>query len=176
MSRRRAPQRSSEEEHNPFHDRHTFSPSSLWAAADSQYDDSDISTNLTRDTSAVSSANYTSPTSISSPPWSAIDSPIDGEAFFRVTHRDEYYMADGKHSSFYPDRGDLPVKGECFADNRRGYYNPDNVGPSSRLRLMTRVGPSHNVRRSFQPEVQGCEEQDQDEPTEGMTPSSQAPA
>jgi hypothetical protein len=105
-----------------------------------------------------------------------MNSPIDEEALFRATHRDEYYMADGKHSSNYPNSGDLPVKGERVADNRRGYYNPDNVGPSSRLRLMTRVGPSHNVRRSFRPDVQGNEEQDEDEPTERMTPDSQAPA
>lgn len=105
-----------------------------------------------------------------------MDSPIDEEAHFRATYRDEYYMADGKHSSFYPDCGDLSVKGERFIDNRRGYYNHDNVGPSSRLRLMTRVGPSHHVRRSFRPEVQGSEEQDEDEPTEGLTPGSQTPA
>lgn len=105
-----------------------------------------------------------------------MNSPIDEEALFRATHRDEYYMADGKHSSFYPDRGDLPVKGERLADNRRNYCNPDNIGPSSRLRLMTRVGASQNVRQSFQPEVQGREEHDEDEPTEGVTPGSQAPA
>lgn len=29
---------------------------------------------------------------------------------FSSFQRDEYYMADGKTSSFYPDQGDLPVK------------------------------------------------------------------
>lgn len=84
-------------------------------------------------------------------------------------------MADGKNSSHYPDRGDLPVKAGQFSDDGRHYYNPDfGRGPSSRLRLMTRVSSSNTVRRSFRPDVQGSEEQEENEPTEDMTPGSQA--
>lgn len=67
------------------------------------------------------SAAHTSSSSMS---WSPLDSPID-EVLFPSPWRDEYYMVDGKTSSFYPGRGDQPVKAlwnrvDDNGSNRRG--------------------------------------------------------
>lgn len=174
MSRREVLRGSSEDQQSPVHARPFFRPPGLWGAADSQCDDSDFSTIYTRDSSVANSTNYTSPTSISSTPWSPLDSPIDEEVLFRTTHRDEYYMADGKHSSYYPDLGDLPVKGQCLSATRPGYHGPSGYrGPPNRLRL-TRETLTNTMRRSFRPDPRRNEEQEDNEPTEDATSSSRA--
>lgn len=81
-------------------------------------------------------------------------------------------MADGKHSSHYPDRGDLQVKGR--GGDGPTYYAPrGDRGPHNRLRL-TRESLSNTMRRSFRPDVQRDEEQEGNEPTEGATSSPRA--
>lgn len=157
-----------------MNDRPFFPPPGPWNAADSQCD-SDFSTSYNQDNSAINSATYTSPTSISSAPWSPLDSPIDEEVLFRATHRDEYWIADGKNSSYYPDRGDLPVKGEhTSGDERICYASGSGRGSSSRLRQQTRANLSNIMRRPFRRDAQASEEQEEDEPGEDAPSSSQA--
>lgn len=55
---------------------------------------------------------YGDMTSPSSALWSPLDSPIDEEILFSNYLRDEYYMTDGKGSTFRPDQGSQPVKSE----------------------------------------------------------------
>ncbi|OKO95546.1 hypothetical protein PENSUB_11058 [Penicillium subrubescens] len=176
VSRPEILRRSSEDQQRPVNDPPFPPHPGLWGAADSQCD-SDLSTSYNQDNSAINSANYTSPTSISSAPWSPLDSPIDEEALFRATHRDEYWMADGKNSSYYPDRGDLPVKGEHVAgDGRIFYASGSGRGSSSRVRQLTRADFSNTMQRSFRRDAQASEEQDDGEPDEDAPPSSQAQA
>ncbi|KAJ5320183.1 hypothetical protein N7508_000466 [Penicillium antarcticum] len=54
------------------------------------------------------SAEVTSMTSMSSDPWS----PIDSEVLFPTStvNANEYYLVDGKDSTYYHDRGNQPVK------------------------------------------------------------------
>jgi hypothetical protein len=86
-------------------------------------------------------------------------------------------MADGKNSSYYPDRGDLPVKGEHVAgDGRICYTSGSGRGSSSRVRQLTRADFSNTMRRSFRRDAQASEEQDDGEPDEDAPPSSQAQA
>ncbi|KAJ5368459.1 uncharacterized protein N7496_008219 [Penicillium cataractarum] len=172
LSRREILRRSSEDQESPFNNPRLFSPPGFWGAADSQYDGSEFSTNYTQDSSAVNSANYTSPTSVSSAPWSPLDSPIDEEVLFRPTHRNEYYTADGKHSSYYPDRGDLQVKGRG-GDGSTYYATRDDRGTRNGLRL-TRESLTNTMRRSFRPDIQRDEQHEANEPTENATSSSRA--
>jgi hypothetical protein len=86
-------------------------------------------------------------------------------------------MADGKNSSYYPDRGDLPVKGEHAAgDGRIFYASGSGRGSSSRVRQLNRVDFSSIMRRSFRRDAQASEEQEEDEPGEDAPSSSQAQA
>jgi len=75
----------------------------------SPFDQSECSSIWTNASSI--SPGTTSRTSMSTVPWSPIDSPIDEEVLFSNNiWRDEYYMTDGKTNSHYHDRGDQPVK------------------------------------------------------------------
>ncbi|KAF3388573.1 hypothetical protein F1880_003252 [Penicillium rolfsii] len=174
VSRHESLRRSSQNEQGPVNGRPFFAPPGLWGGADSPCD-SDFSTSYNRDNSALNSATYTSPTSISSAPWSPLDSPVDEEILFRAPHRDEYWIADGKNSSFYPDRGDLPVKGEYAAnDGRVCFASGSGRDIPSRFRQPTRADVFNNMRRSFRRDAQANEEQDEGEPDEDAPSSSQA--
>lgn len=84
-------------------------------------------------------------------------------------------MADGKTSSYYPDRGDLPVKGENVAgDGHICYASGSGHGTSSRVRQLTRADFANTMRRSFRRDAQASEEQEEDEPDEDAPSSSQA--
>lgn len=58
----------------------------------------------------IASVDITSVTSPSNGDWSPLGSPDNEEIMLSTFWRDEYFMADGKTSSHYPDRGDQPVK------------------------------------------------------------------
>ncbi|OOQ82367.1 hypothetical protein PEBR_39326 [Penicillium brasilianum] len=173
-SHREILRRSYEDQERPVHNPHSISPPFIWGATDSQCDDSEFSASYTQDSSAVDSANYTSPTSVSSAPWSPLDSPIDKEVLFRATHRNEYYMADGKHSSYYPDSGDLQIKGQHVGGDGPTYHaTRGDGGAHNRLRL-TRGSLNTPMRRSFRPDIQRNEQQEGNEPNEDATSSSRA--
>lgn len=85
------------------------SPFSPDTTTESPFGDSSCGSTFTRNSNT--SAVATSRSSLTSNHGlSPLDSPIDEEVLFSSSLRDEYYMVDGKTSSFYPDRGDQPVK------------------------------------------------------------------
>ncbi|KAJ5113253.1 hypothetical protein N7456_001787 [Penicillium angulare] len=99
-------------EQQPFADTHYAGSNWGWDGMGTQYDDSDYSTNFTAifTPGSTMSQGETSATSISSLMWSPLHSPIDEEVLFPPVTRNEYWSAAGKTSSFYPDRGNEPVK------------------------------------------------------------------
>ncbi|KAJ5642036.1 hypothetical protein N7490_006036 [Penicillium lividum] len=59
---------------------------------------------------SATSPEFRSPTSTSTNMFSPLSSPIDEEVLFpSPSRRNEFWYADGKTSSLYPDRGDQPV-------------------------------------------------------------------
>lgn len=82
-------------------------------------------------------------------------------------------MADGKHTSYYPDRGDLQIKRQHGGDGPTYYAPRGDRGPHSRIRL-TRESLNNTMRRSFRPDVQRNDEQEGNEPTEDATSSPRA--
>lgn len=83
-------------------------------------------------------------------------------------------MADGKHSSYYPDSGDLQIKGQHVGGDGPTYNAPrGDGGAHNRLRL-TRGNLTTPMRRSFRPDIQRNEQQEGNEPTEDATSSSRA--
>lgn len=70
-------------------------------------DESSSASSLTQN--SIFSATVNS-ASTSNTAWSPLDSPIDEEVLFSDNWRNEYWMADGKTSGYYPGRGDQPVK------------------------------------------------------------------
>ncbi|KAJ5765076.1 hypothetical protein N7520_004635 [Penicillium odoratum] len=60
---------------------------------------------------SATSPEFRSPTSTSTNMFSPLSSPIDEEVLFPNSFgRNEFWYADGKTSSLYPDRGDQPVQ------------------------------------------------------------------
>ncbi|KAJ5569803.1 uncharacterized protein N7459_009233 [Penicillium hispanicum] len=98
-----APLSSSFNEESPTDNRSSIHSVGACDTIGSICDVSEHSTNYTR--GSTTSAEVTSATSMS-----PLDSPIDEEVMFSSFWRDEYYMADGKTSSYNPDQGDQPVK------------------------------------------------------------------
>ncbi|KAJ5176163.1 uncharacterized protein N7482_002040 [Penicillium canariense] len=168
ISRREILRRSFAEQRH-IEPRQFFSSLGPWGAADAQCDDSDIPTNYT--CGSATSASATSPTSMSSAPWSPLDSPIDEEVLFRNLLRDEYYIGDGKTSSYYPDGGDEPVKGRFFGDGRIHSGPGLDRTPSSRLRQVTQMSSSNTLSRPFPPDPQEYAELE-NESTGDSIPSS----
>ncbi|KAJ5133488.1 hypothetical protein N7526_004853 [Penicillium atrosanguineum] len=110
----------------------------------SPFDQSEFSSVWTNASSI--SPGATSRTSISNMPWSPMDSPIDEEVLFSNTiWRDEYYMADGKTSNYYPDRGDQPTKRiwrQRLTDDGSIHSGPGlDRTPSSRLHVSELMAP-----------------------------------
>lgn len=106
-----------------------------------------------------SDCTYADMTSPSSALWSPLDSPIDEEILFSNYLRDEYYMTDGKTSSFYPDQDDQSAKVESslVASDGRIHSGPGLDRTSStrmpnRTRLTStcvRPQPFSNIMRSM---------------------------
>ncbi|KAJ5614214.1 hypothetical protein N7528_007868 [Penicillium herquei] len=98
-----------------------FNSSSLWGwdNAESPLDASDYSYLFTR--GSAMSLDRTSMTSRSSP----LNSPIDEEVLSPRFSSNEYWTADGKPGSFYPDTDDQPVKARKVPAKRaprRGHH------------------------------------------------------
>jgi hypothetical protein len=113
----------------------------------SPFDDSTSSSSFTHNSIFSAAANSTSSTSNTT--WSPLDSPIDEEVLCSHNWRDEYYMADGKTSGFYPGRGDQPVKAiyrRVDDDGRLGSGLGMDWAPSNRVarasELMIPTRPS----------------------------------
>ncbi|KAJ5599535.1 hypothetical protein N7450_000602 [Penicillium hetheringtonii] len=113
----------------------------------SLYDGSEYS-NYTYQSS--SPANVTSPMSLSNEIWSPLDSPIDEEIMFPPFSRNEYYMADGKTSGFYPSPDEQPIKSErrFFGDGRIYSGRGLDRTYSDRLREVTERIPPMGLSRA----------------------------
>lgn len=110
----------------------------------SPFDHSECSSVWTNASSV--SPGATSRTSMSNVPWSPIDSAIDEEVLFpNNIWQDEYYMADGKTSNYYPDRGDQPSKRiwrQRVTDDGSIHSGPGlDRTPSSRLHATELMAP-----------------------------------
>lgn len=118
----------------------------------------------------INSAALTSRSSMSRTP---LDSPIDDEVLFPSPWRNEYYMVDGKTSSFYPGRGDQPVKAmrhrvDDNGSNRRGLGS--NWPSLNRVHhvseLMTPMTPM-TLSRSYHPQARERRERGEREGVDG---------
>lgn len=104
ISRRECHQRSCHQQ--PVQDQYSLPSAGTDATAGPFFDESSSSSSVFSRNN-INSAALTARSSMS---WSPLDSPIDEEVLFPSPWRNEYYMVDGKTSSFYPGRGDQPVK------------------------------------------------------------------
>lgn len=119
------------------------------------FDESSSASSLTQNSIFSAAVNSTSPTSNTT--WSSLDSPIDEEVLFSDNWRNEYYMADGKTSGFYPGRGDQPVKamwrrvdddGGLRCDSDVDWPRSNSISNASELVMPTRPSrPSQLSRR-----------------------------
>lgn len=131
----------------------------------SPFDESSSPSSFTRN--STTSAAATSISSImSNNAWSPLDSPIDEEVLFSNTWRNEYYMVDGKTSSYNPGRGDQPVKAMWRRVEDDGTIRSGSGldwPPSNRVHnsseLMTPVSPSCPI----QPDVRARREMEESE-------------
>ena len=107
--------------------------------------------------------------------FSPLDSPIDEEVFFSGFLRDEYYMADGKTSSYYPDRGDLPVKAARRVIGDGSIYSGPGLSraASCRTHEMAEMMPAGTVRPS-QAAVRALVRSEEIEPADESTEEQQA--
>ncbi|KAJ6002545.1 hypothetical protein N7451_005092 [Penicillium sp. IBT 35674x] len=104
-----------------------YSSARVWGydAADSMFQSSTQSSIYTRgstispeSTSVASFSNMCSP----------LSSPIDEEVLFSNPFRNEFWNADGKTSSLYPDRGDQPVKAGLRVGRDGGVHSGRGFG------------------------------------------------
>lgn len=126
----------------PVHQQIT--PNNQWAMASvglgSPLDESSTSSSFTQH--SIFSAPANSSSSTTNTAWSPLGSPIDEEVLFSDNWRNEYYMADGKTSPFYPGRGDQPVKVMCRRVDDDGSLRSGpimNWAPSNRIQRASEL-------------------------------------
>lgn len=153
-----------------------YSPAPVWAydAAESLFQSSTQSSIYTQGSSM--SPEFTSVAS-SSNMYSPLNSPIDEEVFISNPFRNEFWNADGKTSSLYPDRGDQPVKAGMRVARDGGVHSGrgfDRI-PSSREHQRPGIRMPTAAPNSSQSTVRAVVIREESESTDEFYPGCHAP-
>lgn len=153
-----------------------YSSAPVWSydAAESMFQSSTQSSIYTR--GSTMSPEFTSVTSFSNM-CSPLNSPIDEEVLFSNPFRNEFWNADGKTSSLYPDRGDQPVKAGLRVARDGGVHSGrgfDRI-PSSREHQCPRIRVSTAAPHSSQSTVRAVVMREESESTDEFYPGCHDP-
>ncbi|KAJ5814236.1 uncharacterized protein N7503_000986 [Penicillium pulvis] len=143
-------------------------------AADSMFQSSTQSSIYTR--GSTMSPDLTSITSFSNM-CSPLSSPIDEEVLFSNPFRNEFWNADGKTSSLYPDRGDQPVKAGLLVAWDGGVHSGrgfDRI-PSSREHQSHGIRMPTTAPHSSQGTVRAVVMREESESTDEFYPGAHVP-
>ncbi|KAJ5559754.1 hypothetical protein N7513_002153 [Penicillium frequentans] len=153
-----------------------YSSARVWGydAADSMFESSTQSSIYTR--GSTMSPELTSVASFSNM-CSPLSSPIDEEVLFSNPFRNEFWNADGKTSSLYPDRGDQPVKAGLRVARDGGVHSGrgfDRI-PSSREHQNTGIQMPTAAPHSSQGTVHAVVMREESESTDEFYPGGHVP-
>lgn len=153
-----------------------YSSTQVWGydAADSMFQSSTQSSIYTR--GSTMSPELTSVASFSNM-CSPLSSPIDEEVLFSNPFRNEFWNADGKTSSLYPDRGNQPVKAGLRVARDGGVHSGrgfDRI-PSSREHQNTGIRMSTAAPHSSQGTVRAVLMREESESTDEFYPGGHVP-
>ncbi|KAJ6103773.1 hypothetical protein N7486_003995 [Penicillium sp. IBT 16267x] len=153
-----------------------YSSAPIWGydAAESMFQSSTQSSIYTR--GSTMSPEFTSVASFSDM-CSPLNSPIDEEVLFSNPFRNEFWNADGKTSSFYPDRGDQPVKAELRVARDGGVHSGRGLDriPSSREHQSPGIRMPTAAPHSSQGTVRAVVMREDSESTDEFYPGCHVP-